>query len=121
MNPTYIIQLPIRLYVESNDSSHWRIKYQRHKKHTMLIRHEWRKLPPVSLPVRISLTRIGKRRVDEDNLIGGCFKHIRDCVADLLIPGLAKGQADGNPQIMSWQYHQEIGKTYALKIEIFQL
>lgn len=74
-------------------------------------------------PVAIKLTRVAPRSLDTDNLIGGAMKGIRDCVADLIIPGLAAGRADGlsGPWCITWSYDQKKGlpKEYSLEIEIF--
>ena len=72
----------------------------------------------VSLPCIVILERISPRSMDDDNLTYA-FKHIRDVVADLLIPGLASGRADGDRRI-KWDYRQSKGGTgiYAVKITI---
>ena len=44
------------------------------------------------------------------------FKGIRDAVADLILPGLPDGKADGDERL-EWAYNQEIG-LYGIKIEI---
>jgi hypothetical protein len=44
------------------------------------------------------------------------FKSIRDAIADLTLPGLAGGKADGDERL-EWAYNQEIG-LYGIKIEI---
>ena len=69
----------------------------------------------VALPCRICLTRIGLRPLDFDNLVYS-FKYIRDEVADLIIPGLARGRADGDKRI-EWDYKQEIGQN-GFRVEI---
>jgi hypothetical protein len=69
----------------------------------------------VVFPCRVRLTRIGPRKLDEDSFIYS-FKYVRDEVADLLIPGLARGRADGDKRI-TWEYVQETG-FYGIRIEI---
>lgn len=64
----------------------------------------------------VRLKRRGKREMDYDNLVY-CFKPVRDTIADLLIPGLAKGLADGDKRL-EWKYEQEVGKDYLVEIEI---
>ncbi len=69
----------------------------------------------------IFLTRIAPRALDFDNLVYA-FKHIRDVIADTLLPGLAAGRADDDKRLQ-WQYCQEKGrpKEYAFRISIKRL
>jgi|SRR3990167_11125821 len=69
----------------------------------------------VVLPCSVRLTRIGHRMLDEDSAIYS-LKYVRDEISDLLIPGLARGRADGDKRI-TWEYGQEIG-PYGIRIEI---
>ena len=52
-------------------------------------------------PLTITLTRIGGKRMDDDNCAGG-FKNIRDCVAGWL------GIDDGDTRL-TWRYEQHPG------------
>jgi hypothetical protein len=113
-----IILVPIRIVSESNLREHWSEKSRRHNQ------HKWRIFAAIdqfqseiALPCVITLTRIAPRLLDDDNL-RGALKHARDTIADFLIPGLAKGRADGDPRL-KFEYGQEKGKPreYALKIE----
>jgi hypothetical protein len=63
-----------------------------------------------ALPATVTLTRVGKRKVDDDNL-AYLFKGTRDEVA------AAMGVDDGSP-LYRWEYRQEIGKEYGVRIEI---
>lgn len=63
-----------------------------------------------ALPATVTLTRVGKRKLDGDNL-QGAFKYIRDAVA-------AKLGIDDGSDLYDWQYRQEIGGKYAIRIEI---
>jgi len=110
--------IPYRLKSESNLREHWTQKHKRHKHEDGLIRLFMRNFDPV-LPCHVRLIRIAPRPLDDDNL-ASAFKHFRDCIADLLIPGKAKGQADSDPRI-SWAYSQEKAKPkeYAVQIEIY--
>jgi hypothetical protein len=74
------------------------------------------KRPYLKFPCEVHLTRYAKKKMDDDNFIHAC-KAIRDQIADCLIPGLQKGQADGCDQI-TWHYKQEIAKNVHLKIEL---
>jgi len=62
------------------------------------------------LPATITLTRVGRRRMDGDNLQGS-LKACRDGVAKSF------GVDDSSGQY-TWEYRQEIGKQYGVRIEI---
>ncbi len=62
-------------------------------------------------PYHITITRIGKRKLDSDNLAISA-KNLRDGIAD----GLQID--DGNDCHATWHYEQEKGKDYAVKVEI---
>ncbi len=62
-----------------------------------------------SLPVVVTITRIGKRKLDDDNLAAAC-KYIRDEIAN------AYGVDDGSP-LYNWLYNQQIGE-YSVNVEI---
>jgi hypothetical protein len=114
---------------------HWTIKKKRHDAQQFLIdsymNHKVFTLhttcsintiePEEWLPCRITLARIAPRSLDEDNLLYS-LKWVRDAISDNLIPGLAKGRADGDKRL-EFKYNQEKGRPreYALKIEIEKL
>jgi hypothetical protein len=64
-------------------------------------------IPP--LPLLVTITRIGPRRLDDDNLASSC-KYVRDQIA------AAVGVDDGSDQY-TWQYQQKIG-DYGVDVEI---
>ena len=113
------VTVPIKIESVSNKREHWSKSHSRAVKQAFAVRLMLKsKIKEVPLPVVVTLTRIAPRKLDFDNLVGGGFKKIRDTVADLLIPGLRPGQADGDPRI-TWCYAQEkASKTYACKIRI---
>lgn len=108
------INLPIRTISEANTREHWskvarRAKGQRtYAKLEVLLRRSC--LHGIAYPITITLTRIGKRRLDSDNLQRS-FKAVRDGVADGI------GIDDGDSRLV-WLYGQEIGKEYGVRIEI---
>ena len=55
--------------------------------------------------------------MDDDNL-QNALKSIRDSIADLILPGMAKGQADGDDRIQ-WRYDQIKGIP-GLMIKIYE-
>ncbi len=60
-------------------------------------------------PIIITITRVGPRRLDDDNLASAC-KYVRDAIAADV------GVDDGSP-LYTWQYRQHIGK-YGVDVEI---
>lgn len=70
----------------------------------------------ISPPVKITLTRQAPRSLDDDNLCSA-FKWARDCIADLIVPGLAPGRAD-NTKGLTFSYDQEKSKANGFKIII---
>jgi len=118
MNPI-IIKIPIKVISEANTwDGHWIKKYKRKKAQNIWL-HVAMKGIDLKGVNKVTLTRIGPRKMDTDNLLFS-LKNIRDSIADKINPGLARGQAD-NENLITWQYRQEKGepKEYALKIEFF--
>lgn len=62
-------------------------------------------------PLLVTITRVGPRRLDDDNLQAAC-KYVRDEVAAQV------GVDDGSDQY-TWRYEQRIG-DYAVEVEITQ-
>lgn len=106
------VTLPIRIVSEANVRECWQAKHRRSRKQrdmAYLCCRGYRRMAGNERPVSITLTRIGRRKLDGDNLQRG-FKAVRDGVADAL------GVDDGSDRI-TWQYRQEKGE-YAVRIEI---
>ncbi len=100
-------------------TEHWTEKRKRHNRNKFILGRclkFWCGL--VLLPIHITITRIAPRKLDDDNL-PQATKHLRDCIADYFIPGLAPGRADGDSRL-TWSYEQEKGKPneYAVRITI---
>ena len=94
-----LICLPLRLVNETNAREHWAARCGRAKTHRQIA--GWTAKPCVlgmSPPYRVMITRIGPRRLDDDNLAASA-KHVRDGIADAL------GIDDGDPRI-AWMYDQ---------------
>lgn len=100
----------IRTVSEANRREHWAARHRRASNQKLMVAAalSGKKLPP--LPAVITLTRIGKRRMDSDNL-AGAFKAVRDQIARTY------GVDDGDPRY-TWQYAQKIGKQYGIEISI---
>lgn len=61
-------------------------------------------------PVHVTIVRIGKRDLDDDNL-AGASKAVRDAVSDWL------GTGDGPSDPVTWECKQERGE-YAVRVEV---
>lgn len=112
-------EIPIRTISEANARGHWskrarRARAQRRMAGMITSSEMVRYLcdnPMDSMTVfRIKLTRIGKGKMDSDNL-AGAMKAIRDGIAEAI------GIDDGDDR-MRWEYGQEIGKLYSVRVEI---
>ena len=64
--------------------------------------------------VLVRITRVGKRRLDSDNMSGGC-KELRDSIAAML-----GRKGDSEKDGMSWEYCQEKGEPET-RIEIYEI
>lgn len=102
----FAVEIPIRAVSLANQREHWARRAKRAKEHR---RAGYLATKAHALPLIVILTRIGKRKLDGDNL-QGALKSVRDGVADRL------GIDDANP-LVRWEYAQEIGKGYAVRIE----
>lgn len=98
--------IPVKLLSELNTRDHWTKKAKRTRILKILVKSAWNKKPPSTKPpCTVTLVRVSPRELDSDNL-QGAFKSVRDAVADLLIPGMPAGRADGSP-LITWNYVQE--------------
>lgn len=106
------IEVPIRLVSESNMREHWKAKWRRKREQQgIALAYLARlKLPIHWMTWSITLTRIGKRRLDPGNLEAS-FKHVQDAVAEWL------GIDDGDARL-TWRYEQTTGKEYGVEVEI---
>lgn len=111
------IVIPIKTYSEMNRRDHYMARAARFKRQKTAV--SWMLNPlvsQISLPCTVTITRISKRFLDEDNLYSS-LKAVVDQVCDCLIPGLKPGRADGSDQI-TLIYKQEKGKDYAVRLQI---
>lgn len=106
---------PIRIVSEANDRSHWAVKSRRRKAQqgevNVMLLNALRGRQ-IALPCTVKLTRIGPKRMDDDNWINGA-KGVRDAIARRL------GVDDGDPRI-KFEYEQiAIGeRSHNLLVEI---
>lgn len=112
------VLVPVRIESEANRREHWRTVAARAKAHRWgavwgleAASSRWEMNTPQP-PLTITLTRIGPRTLDDDNLASG-FKAFRDGVADWL------GIDDGDKRL-TWRYAQRKGKPkeYAAEVTI---
>lgn len=111
-------KIPIRLVSESNRTGeHWSVKSKRHRTQQLQVKAEMKGIDKlVDFPCEIVMVRLSPRMLDDDNLVGA-FKHIRDQIADCILPGQAKGRADGDLRL-TWKYEQEKSKEKFVKITL---
>lgn len=116
MHESIEITVPVRIVSEMNTREHWRVRDGRFRTHKYAVhyalanhRAQLREIAAEG-PIVVTLTRIGKKTLDTDNLASG-FKACRDEVAGVL------GIDDGSPRI-TWNYEQQAGREYAAIIRI---
>lgn len=104
----------LRVLSEANQRCHWSVRSKRFVEQKVAVGWTFRAEAPgvrsVPLPATVTLTRIGVRTMDTDNLAGG-FKAVRDAIAGWF------GWNDGDPRI-TWRYEQVKGKEYGVRIRI---
>ena len=105
------LQIPVRLYSTLNLREHWAVKAKRAKQHRLAVVSAWirQPMPRIADDLIVTITRVGKRLLDGDNLQASA-KHVRDGIADCL------GCDDADPRI-EWRYGQKKGE-YAVEIRI---
>ena len=109
------IEVPIRTVSEVNSRENWRKKNARKQGQQFavgaMLGAETMAIDEIQPPYLVTLTRIGKRLLDDDNCASS-FKGIRDSVASFLLVD------DGDTKAVLWKYRQETGKDYAVRISI---
>lgn len=102
--------IPIRLPSLANMSHlHWRklTNIKNKQKLATKVCIAGKDIPPA--PIIVIITRIGPRKLDDDNLASAC-KYVRDQIASQV------GVDDGSDQY-TWMYNQKIGE-YGVDVEI---
>jgi hypothetical protein len=104
---------PIRIESEMNRREHWARRKKRFDAHKLAIACLWPKGAKFRPPVVVTLTRIGPRRLDDDNLASG-FKAVRDQIAKMV------GIDDGKRESIRFVYEQQRGKPkeYAAHVRV---
>jgi hypothetical protein len=107
-------EVPVKLISEANQREHWAIKNKRKKAQQRTVEMVWLAgRYRVAPPVVVTLTRVGVRKLDSDNLAGSC-KHVQDAIAKCM------GVDDGDERKVRWVYEQRKGlpKQYLLEVRI---
>lgn len=109
------VVLPIRIESELNRRGDWqrheRFSEQKRAAYYTLQQHAITlQLIAKSAGIRVTMTRLGRRFLDDDNLAGG-FKAVRDQVAALLKID------DADPRVR-WRCEQELADHYAARVVI---
>lgn len=102
--------LPLRLPSLPNTRLHPLRLYRLLKMQRNAVMRELRRHIRPSLPATVTLTRLGPRRLDPDNLAAS-FKACQDSIAAWI------GVDDGSP-LYVWTYAQEKSDVYGLRIEV---
>lgn len=108
------IILPIKISSPANGShGHWAADAKRRKDQRTIVKWSLLPLRKPPLPVVVTLTRIGPRDLDTDNLAAG-FKSVRDEIAVWL------GCGDSTRDPVTWVYEQRRGERnqYATQITV---
>lgn len=101
--------IPIELKSLLNERMHWRALAALKKTQRVATNVCMHGLDLPTPPLLVTITRIGPRRLDDDNLSSAC-KYVRDEIARAI------GVDDGS-SIYTWIYKQQTGK-YGVDVEI---
>lgn len=115
------ITIAMRLPSAANLREHWAVRATRERKQREWTRlalagrpaREWRRAHLPATGLKATLTRVGERRLDSDN-VARAFKSIRDQVAEWA--GVDDGD-EGCEGFWTWEYTQERG-LYAVRIRL---
>ncbi len=107
------ITVPLRLPSLMNARLHWRALNRVKVNQQALVWAHLVARPAPPLPATITLTRVGKRRLDDDNL-AAAFKYVRDQIAAWV------GVDDGDGRYR-WEYRQEVGSQWAVRIDVAEV
>lgn len=101
---------------EMNQREHWRVRNQRKQDQQVAVAISMKNVlrgKRIELPCIVNLTRIGPKKMDNDNL-AGALKHCQDQIAKVL------GVDDGDEsKVKFYHYQMPIGsRDYSVKVEI---
>lgn len=106
----------LRTVSEANSREHWAVKNKRKQEQqteVALAMQNALRGRKIELPCVVKLTRIGPKKLDDDNLARSC-KGVRDILAQKL------GADDGDTEKIKFEYEQMpvSVRQYGLKVEI---
>lgn len=111
------ICVDIRVISESNIREHWSKAAKRHRDQKFITTQALIYAnASKSLPVDITMIRMGKRHLDSDNL-QSAFKYVRDAISEYFIEGTLPGRADDHKDLY-WHYDQQKSSQYYIVIKI---
>lgn len=114
--PINHITIPVKTVSEANVKEHWatrakRAASQRKTAYDVVVaEYGQNAAESITGPIVVKIVRVGKRRLDCDNLARS-NKAIRDGIADAL------GVDDGDER-MRYHYGQRVGKEYCVEVAI---
>lgn len=118
--PAVTLLVPVKLVSEMNRRDHWAVRKRRFDTQAAAVRQAlvasgmaeplltW--IGRNAEPVRVRITRIGRQKLDGDNLQGAA-KAVRDEIARFLL-------LDDGSDRWRWEYDQRQAKSYAVAIHI---
>ena len=101
------IVFPVMANISLNSRVHWSVKSKRAREQRQIVGWILKGRQRPEPPFVIRLTRVGPKRMDDDNAIGS-LKACRDAIAEWI------GIDDG---ILTWAYSQRTG-PYMVEMEI---
>ncbi len=104
------VALPLKLVNGANVREHWAERKKRAKAHRDMVAQAIPRKDRPRLPVTVTITRVGIKPMDSDGLAISC-KHVRDGIADVY------GIDDG-ASWYAWEYKQDLGEDYGVRVEI---
>lgn len=116
-----VFQVNMSLPSLANSRNHWTHHHKITKKQRDIITRHWKATMygyKFTTPLNVMLVRCSPRKLDGDNLTMA-LKAARDTIADILIPGLAPGRADGDDRI-TWHYEYEKTSIQSLKVFLWK-
>ena len=116
--PGLLVRLPIRVRSEGNQREHHFAVHERKKRQKgstkLVFGAHLAQRPDLKPPFVVTLTRVGLRTMDDDN-VAFAFKAIRDQIAECL------GIDDGDVARLRFRYGQRLAKEYAVEILVESL
>ncbi len=108
--------MPVKTVSETNMWEHWSVRRKRAKEQRTLAKSVSESAAreagfSPTPPMVVRLTRVGRRRLDSDNLQGS-LKHIRDGIADWLQID------DSRDDLVRWDYAQTVSAHVGVNVVI---